>query len=265
MDFGCPECDGKVAPGRWMCRDCEATYLRLLRDVRPTMQALTSLTMKTSHAGARCHGGGDGFAPSPIDWGMERLRSELGEWIQTTASNLKASYGLIPLRQWKRIWTLLVANRNSLLQLPTSHDDYRRLRNIMTLIDHATHPDEGLMLAGQCPDCGTPIMCPKTAKTAKCEYCGDAHDVGTLRTAMNTKISSLHITRTPQGAADWIRQETGTKISRNMIHMRIKRGKLAAHPEGDGYYRFKISDLIALADEAQSHGGADSDGRDMEV
>ena len=265
MDFGCPECGGKVAPGRWMCRDCETKYLRLLRDVRPTMQALTSLTMKTSHAGARCHGGGDGFAPSPIDWGMERLRSELGEWIQTTASNLKASYGLIPLRQWKRIWTLLVANRNSILQLPSVHDDYRSLRHIMMLIDHATHPGEDMMLAGQCPDCHMPIMCPKGAKTAKCACCDTEQDAETLHTAMTAKIGNLHITSTPQGAADWIRRETGIKISRNLIHMRIKRGKLAAHPEGDGYYQFKISDLIALADEAQSHGGADSDGRDMEV
>lgn len=252
MDFGCPECGGKVAPGRWMCHDCEATYLRLLRDVRPTMQALTSLTMKTSHAGVRNHGGGDGFAPSPIDWGMERLRSELGEWIQTTASNLKASYGLIPLRQWKRIWTLLVANRNSLLQLPSVHDDYRSLRRIMTLIDHATHPGEDMMLAGQCPDCHMPIMCPKGAKTAKCACCDTEQDVETLHTAMTAKIGSLHITSTPQGAADWIRQETGIKISRNLIRMRIKRGTLAARPEGDGYYQFKISDLIALAAEAES-------------
>lgn len=249
MDFGCPECGGKVAPGRWMCHGCETKYLRLLRDVRPTMQALTSLAMKTSHAGARCHGGGDGFAPSPIDWGMERLRSELGEWLQTTASNLKASYGLIPLRQWKRIWTMLVANRNSLLQLPSVHDDYRNLNRIMILIDHATHPGEDMMLAGQCPDCHMPIMCPKGAKTAKCAYCGAEHDVETLHNAMDAKIGGLHITRTPQGAADWIRQETGIKISRNLIRMRVKRGTLTARPEGDGYYRFKISDLIALANE----------------
>lgn len=235
-----------------MCHGCETKYLRLLRDVRPTMQALTSLAMKTSHAGARCHGGRDGFAPSPIDWGMERLRSELGEWLQTTASNLKASYGLIPLRQWKRIWTLLVANRNSLLQLPTVHDDYRNLSHVMTLIDRTTHPGEGLTLAGQCPGCRMPIMCRETAKNAKCAYCGAEHDVETLHNAMDAKIGNLHITRTPQGAADWIRQETGIKISRNLIRMRIKRGTLAARPEGDGYYQFKISDLIALAAEAES-------------
>lgn len=264
MDFGCPECGGKVAPGRWMCRDCETKYLRLLRDVRPTMQALTSLAMKTSHAGARGHGGGDGFAPSPIDWGMERLRSELGEWLQTTASNLNASYGLIPLRQWKRIWTLLVANRNSLLQLPTVHDDYRSLSHMMTLIDHATHPGEGMTLAGQCPDCHMPVMCPKTAKTAKCTYCGAGYDVETLRNAMNVKIGNLHITSTPQGAADWIRQETGIKISRNLIHMRIKRDTLKARPEGDGYYQFKISDLIQLANETQFHGRTVSDDRGVE-
>ena len=69
---------------------------------------------------------------------------------------------------------------------------------------------------------------------------------------MTAKIGNLHITSTPQGAADWIRQETGIKISRNLIRMRIKRGTLTARPEGDGYYRFKISDLIALAAEAGS-------------
>lgn len=249
MDFGCPECGGKVAQGRWMCHDCEATYLRLLRDVRPTMQALTSLTMKTSHAGVRNHGGGDGFAPSPIDWGMERLRSELGEWLQTTASNLKTSYGLIPLRQWKRIWTLLVANRNSLLQLPSVHDDYRSLRHIMMLIDHATHPGEDMMLAGQCPDCHMPIMCPKGAKTAKCAYCGADQDVETLHKAMNSRIGNLHVTTTPTGASEWIKNEYGITVKRTTIAMRIKRGQLHATPLGDGYYEFPIRELAALADE----------------
>lgn len=251
MDFGCPECGGKVAPGRWMCHDCETKYLRLLRDVRPTMQALTSLAMKTSHAGPRNHGGGDGFAPSPIDWGMERLRSELGEWLQTTASNLKASYGLIPLRQWKRIWTILVANRNSLLQLPTVHDDYGSLRRIMMLIDHATHPGEDMMLAGQCQDCHMPIMCRKTTKTVKCAYCGTEQDVEALRCDMNTKIGRLHITTTPAGAAKWIKDQTGITVKRNTILKRIKRGTMNAQPQGDGYYSFPINELIDIANSKQ--------------
>ena len=252
MDFGCPECGGKVAPGRWMCRDCETKYLRLLRDVRPTVQALTSLAMKTSHVGQRDHGGGDGFAPSPINWTMADLRNELVGWLQDTAMHLKPSYGRIPSRQWKLLWTKLVANRTTLLQLPSAVSDYRSLRHTMTLIDRTTHPGEGLTLAGQCPDCRMPVMCPKTAKTAKCAYCDTEQDVETLHTAMTAKIGNLHITSTPQGAADWIRQETGIKISRNLIRMRIKRGTLAARPEGDGCYQFKISDLIALAAEAGS-------------
>lgn len=254
MDFGCPECDGKVAPGRWMCRDCETKYLRLLRDVRPTMQALTSLTMKTSHAGPRCHGGGDGFAPSPIDWGMERLRSELGEWIQTTASNLKASYGLIPLRQWKRIWTLLVANRNSLLQLPSVHDDYRSLRHIMTLIDHATHPGEDMMLAGVCPDCHMPIMCPKTAKTAKCAYCGNVRDIESLESAMKSRLEKIHVTTTPSGAAEWVKENFGISITRKDVNNWRIRGKLHVTDIGDGYHEYICSELVELAMQRSENG-----------
>ena len=249
MDFGCPECGGKVAPGRWMCHDCETRYLRLLRDVRPTVQALTSLAMKTSHVGPRDHGGGDGFAPLPINWTMADHRNELVGWLQDTAMHLKPSYGCIPSRQWKLIWTKLVANRTTLLQLPSAVSDYHSLRHTMTLIDRATHPGEDMMLAGQCARCRMPVMCPKTAKTAKCAYCDAENDVETLHKAMNSRIGSLHVTTTPTGASGWIKNEYGITVKRTTIAMRIKRGQLHATPLGDGYYEFPIRELAALADE----------------
>lgn len=247
--IGCPECGGRVAPGRWMCHECERRYLTLLRDVRPTMQALNSLAMKTARTGDRARGGGDGFAPSPIDWGMERLHTELAEWIRGTASHVREKWGSVPLRQWRLLWDRLVANRNTLVQLPEAPDDYRRLRGIMTAFDRASHPGEDMRLAGLCIRCGGPVMCRKDDETAECPACGAVSDVGELGDRIMDRWRRMHVTRTPTGAARWIAEETDVRVSRDVVRLRIKRGTLPAVPVGDGYYEFVLGDLLDIAEE----------------
>lgn len=247
--IGCPECGGRIKTGRWMCCDCERKYLTLLRDVRPTMQALNSLAMKTARTDAREIGGSRGFAPSPIDWSMERLHSELAEWIRETASHVKESWGNVPLRQWRFLWTRLAANRNTLLQLSETPEDYARLKRLMQVIDRAVHPAEGMKLAGQCHECGTPLMTASDEPVITCHICGEANNVDEIHGRMLCILAGWHVTKTPQGASEWIRENTGVTISRNLIRMRIKRGTLSVRPEGDGYYRFRVKDLLALADE----------------
>lgn len=247
MDFGCPECGGRVSPGRWMCHGCEIKYLRLLRDVRPTVQALTSLAMKTSRVGSRERGGGTGFAPSPIDWTMADLRDELIGLLQDTAMHLNPSYGRIPSRRWRLIWTKLMANRTTLLQLPTAVSDYRSLRHTMTLIDRTTRPGEGVTLAGQCPVCRMPIMCPKGAKTAKCAHCGNVPDVESLKSAMTARLEKIHVTTTPAGAAKWVKENFGITITRKDVNNWRIRGKLHATDAGDGYHEYNCSELVTLA------------------
>lgn len=253
--IGCPECGGRVAPGRWMCHECERRYLTLLRDVRPTMQALNSLAMKTARVGGRERGGGSGFAPSPIDWGMERLHTELAEWIRDTASHVRESWGSVPLRQWRLLWTRLVTNRTTLLQVPEAPEDHARLKRLMHAIDRTMHPGEDARLAGQCRACGTPLMATRDEHAITCPMCGETNDTDETHDRMLHALAGYYTTTTPQGAADWIRENTGVKISRNLIRMRVKRGTLAAHPEGDGYYRFPIAELLALAGEVEARAG----------
>lgn len=249
VNIGCPECGGSVAPGRWLCRDCEKDYQRLLRDVRPTMQALTSLTMKTARTTRRQGGGVGAFAPSPIDWGWERLRTTLAEWIRDTASHISPRYATVPLRQWRVLWDHLVANRSALLQCVEAPDDYRRLKRLERTVDHAMHPDEGMAFAGLCESCGSPIMCRLDMVEVECEACGTVNHTGRLRDKVKARLHGMHVTTTPQGAVRWLMDNLGIRVSRDTIRKRIKTGTLPAKPCGGGYYELSLGDLIDLADE----------------
>lgn len=258
MDFGCPNDGSRVAPGRWLCGDCERAYLRLLRDLDGQLKALRSVALRQVRIGAREHAPSNGFAPSPIDWDAQELFEQSCEWMRGVCARLKPEWAKVPLRQWRGLWNRLVANRSTLLTLEDAPEDYAALRELSDRIERRLAPMPELVLWGHCPACDADVMAPRDAKWADCKECGAQLNLAEIRVAYldaaaRTELGGaaregLHITRTQSGAAEWLSETTGRRFSAQQLAMWRRRGKLpSCRSVGGGYWEWSVRELLACA------------------
>ena len=263
---GCPNDGNKVAPGRWLCGECERDYLRRLRGLNRQLEALNSVAMKQARIGAPEHHPSNGFAPSPIDWDAQELMDEAIEWMKITLSGLKEQWVRIPSRQWRLMWNRITANRTTLLTLDTAPYDYMNLVRISDRIERRLTPPVEERLVGVCPECakqcdetGEPIRQPIMGQPgqiyADCPRCGAELQLIAVRrdyldAAARTELgeaasSGMHITRTNQGAADWLTETTGRRFTADQIRNWRRRRKLPSCKRvNDGYWEWSVSELL---------------------
>lgn len=63
-------------------------------------------------------------------------------------------------------------------------------------------------------------------------------------------LARYHLTRTPAGLAQWLRDEYGYQVSRKTITDWIRHGRLPSAkpvPGNDGYWEFSITEVLPLA------------------
>ena len=77
--------------------------------------------------------------------------------------------------------------------------------------------------------------------------CGDPVNVAELREQSQAEAESIHLTKTPAGMSEWLRENYGYEVSRKTITDALRRGKLpSSKPVENGYWEFNIRDSTIL-------------------
>lgn len=233
----------------YMCSECQTDLLTLFSHLPADIDALQAIADKTAHIGNREHGAKAPFPASPVNWDADTHLHNLKTWLQTTDSDISAGRGLQGPEHWQWHWNNINADRNEWLRLastPSRYDQLKQLtRHTNRILAHDTY-----QFAGTCTNCGKPVYAPASRSEAYCR-CGNIINVESNRAIARSQLMQMHLTTTPAGAAQWVKDQTGIDVKRNTILKRIKRGTMHAQPQGDGYYRFPINELIAIANSKQ--------------
>lgn len=232
-----------------MCGECEADYLRLIRRIPETIDALQALADKQVTIGATEHGGNRAFAPLPLNETALRLADSLRNWLQLADSDLSAIRGLKGPDHWQWHWRNLTVTPSEISTIPVAPQRYDTLKQLTSKALRLLTPRETLEFAGNCPQCGQPIYVSANHDTAECRQCGNIINVDANRAIARDQLMKMHLTTTPAGAAQWIKDQTGITITRKAILMRIRRGTIHATPLEDGYYQIPIDDLLSMTEE----------------
>ena len=254
--IGCPNDGNTVTPGRWLCKTCEQDYVRQLGSLGTSLPALADVAWKQARIGKTEHHPSTGFPPSPIDWDAQELMDEAVQWMRMMAGRLEPRWEHV--QRWRRLWNLLASRRTTLLTLDTAPTDYENLIHIMDRIERGLTSKPENILWGHCLACGARVMAPRGAKWADCTECGVSMRLAEIRVAYldeaaRTELgaaaqSGMHITRTNQGAADWLTETTGHRFRAQQVANWRSRGKLPSCKRlKDGYWEWSVGELLTCA------------------
>lgn len=69
-----------------------------------------------------------------------------------------------------------------------------------------------------------------------------------LREQSRDKADAIHLTKTPAGMSQWLKENYGYEVSRKAITDALRRGKLpSSKPVEGGYWEFNIREIVAFA------------------
>ncbi|MBT1171730.1 hypothetical protein JS536_11485 [Bifidobacterium sp. SO4] len=98
-----------------------------------------------------------------------------------------------------------------------------------------------------CPDCGRDVLAGKGELLWRCR-CGRVVNIPLLREETRERVEGVHLTRTPAGLAEWLRENYGYRVSRKQVTDWLRRGKLpSSKPVEDGYWEFNVREVLTLA------------------
>lgn len=232
-----------------MCPECETDYLRLVRRIHDTIKALQALAEKQVTIGVTERGGNRAFAPLPLNETALRLADSFKNWLQLADSDLSAVRGLKGPDHWQWHWHNITVTPSEIAGIPVAPQRYDTLKQLTSKACKLLTPRETLEFAGNCPQCGQPIYTSASHDSAECRECGNIINVDANRAIARDQLMKMHLTTTPAGAAQWIKDQTGVTITRKAILMRIRRGTIHATPLEDGYYQIPIDDLLSMTEE----------------
>lgn len=185
-----------------------------------------------------------GAAPAPINLHAQDMLDQIEDGLQ----DMWNETGVESRPRWQ---TLL---RDSPRRLP---DLCRASRSghWLTWLIHTCERIEPLVdrrprtrrIIGVCPECGREVMASKGESLLLCK-CGNPINVQQLREQSRDKAESIHLTKTPAGMSQWLKDNYGYEVSRKQISNWLNRGKLpSSKPVDDGYWEFNIREILALA------------------
>lgn len=236
-----------------MCPECETDYLRLIRRIPETIDALQALADKQVTIGVTERGGNRAFAPLPLNETALRLVDAFKSWLQLADSDLSAVRGLKGPDHWQWHWQNITVTPSETATILVAPQRYDHLKQLVRKSNRLLTPRETLEFAGNCPQCGQPIYASASRDTAECRQCGNIINVDANRAIARDQLMQMHLTTTPAGAAQWIKDQTGVTITRKAILMRIRRGTIHATPLEDGYYQIPVADLVDMAEKEASN------------
>ena len=246
----CQSCGAQVRDGWTLCGSCRKTYARTLHHLRVNLHQLHQIAMRRvrldDHAGlAR-----PAFPSTPISLTMFDLELTARSRIQDTA----ATIGL-----WgdgDRLITRMQSRMTDLCRTRSAGRDMHTMIRLADRVAAACERPHALPFCGVCPDCHHDVEADPGTLIVRCE-CGRIIDAQAMRETTMAAYRLQHITRTPAQAAQWIRENTGITVPRNLVSQWIRRGRVDAVRLEDGYYRFGIGSLL---DQTVRHAESLSDG-----
>ena len=259
----CQHCGSQQVEAPWtLCRDCRRVYAKTLHRLRHDMMLLQQVSLHAYKLGEPGAGGKPqgGAAPAPINLHAQDMLDQTEDGLQ----DMWNETGVESRPRWQALL------RDAPRRLP---DLCRasRSRHWLTWLIHACERIEPLIdrrprtrrIIGVCPECGREVLAAKgetllaakgeTLLAAKGETlllckCGNPINVAELREQSQAKAETIHLTKTPAGMSQWLRENYGYEVSRKVIIMWIRRGKLpSSKPVEDGYYEFSIREIVSMA------------------
>lgn len=234
-----------------MCPECEADYLRLVRRIPDTVEALQALAEKQVTIGATERGGNRAFAPLPLNETALRLADSLKSWLQLADSDLSAVRGLKGPDHWQWHWQNITVTPSEAATIPVAPQRYDTLKQLTSKACKLLTPRETLEFAGNCPQCGQPIYASPQHDTAECRQCGNIINVDANRAIARGQVERMVVTCKPSEATKVIKERTGLTVTTKDLDNWRRRGKLHTEDLGDGYHRYRIGELLELSEKAK--------------
>ena len=249
----CQYCGSQQVEKPWtLCQDCRRQYAKTLHQLRRNMQLLQRVAWHEYKLGEPGAGGKPqgGAAPAPINLHAQDMLDQTEDGLQ----DMWNETGVENRPRWQ---TLL---RDAPRRLP---DLCRASRSghWLTWLTHACERIEPLIdrrprsrrIIGVCPECGREVTAAKGETLRLCK-CGAVIDVAELREQSRDKAEAIHLTKTPAGMSEWLRENYGYEVSRKTITDALRRGKLpSSKPIEDGYWEFNIREIVAFAVSKTRH------------
>lgn len=243
----CQYCGSQQVEKPWtLCRNCRRQYAKTLHSLRHNMQLLQRVArheykLTEPGSGGKPQGG---EAPAPVNMHAIDLLDEAESLLQDAWYDAGAVWSdrwqrLIPRMQSHLAWLCQATHAGRFLR-----QLIRMNQRIMPLVDRRPRTRR---IIGVCPECGREVMASKGESLLLCK-CGNPINVAELREQSQAKAESIHLTKTPAGMSQWLKDNYGYEVSRKVIIMWIRRGKLpSSKPVEDGYYEFSIREIVSMA------------------
>lgn len=244
----CPNCQTRTTNGKPLCPACEREYLTTIRRIRPTLQNLRQLAERQVRIGDTQKGGGNAFAPSPINWTAQDCYDDIIDWMRNTIAGIDIKWALTPSRQWRRLWAKLLSERNTLLQQPTTADGMHDLTRLMQKADRLLTPADQTIIIGTCPTCDECAQTTHDATHWTCPNCQTTWQTSDIRKQAITRLHQLEYTGTPTMCSKYLATTFGIHINPATIRSWLRRGTLTqTTPTGKNTYRFNLGELAEKA------------------
>lgn len=234
-----------------MCPECEADYLRLVRRIPDTVEALQALAEKQVTIGVTERGGNRAFAPLPLNETALGLVDSFKNWLQLADSDLSAVRGLNGPDHWQWHWHNVTVTPSEIAGIPVAPQRYDTLKQLTSKALRLLTPRETLEFAGNCPKCGQPIYASPQHDTAECRQCGNIINVDANRAIARGQVERMVVTCKPSEATKVIKERTGLTVTTKDLDNWRRRGKLHTEDLGDGYHRYRIGELLELSEKAK--------------
>ena len=243
----CQYCGSRQVEAPWtLCRDCRRVYAKTLHRLRRDMMLLQQVSRHAYKLGEPGAGGKPqgGAAPAPINLHAQDMLDQIEDGLQDmwneTGVESRPRWQTLLMDSPRRLPDLCRASRSGPWLTWLIHTCER----IEPLVDRRPRTRRTI---GVCPECGREVMAAKGESLLLCK-CGNPINVVELREQSRDKAEAIHLTKTPAGMSQWLKDNYGYEVSRKVIIMWIRRGKLpSSKPIEDGYYEFSIREIVSMA------------------
>lgn len=241
------------------------TLLWLERIGMPTLQQIAYRQASMGETSPR-HGN-RAYAATPLDIDARQTYIDAETTLQRLAGQARTKpYGWQAdgtprtLLAWNRLIPIMAAHIERIL-------NPRPREAMQTLADTARHVSERIerpeerRLIGICTECEanyieidanggarprrTPIYAADGQRWAVCPYCAAFLDLANVRASYLKPIDSLHITRKRAGAARWLSDVSGRRVTGKMLDNWRQAGRLHPRRVDGQYWEWDIRELLA--------------------
>ena len=234
----------KQAAANMLCPNCREDYWMLIRHLgHVQLPTLRSIMLKQAHIGTTGHSPNRGSAPLPIDTHAQNLIAESEAWLDEQAGKINATYANLP---WDKAWKRIIANKHTILNMPTTANDYKTLQRIIRRNEQALTPAEDLTIIGTCPQCKKQALAVEGAEEWRCPECGWTGSVQAVKADRDAKLWELEYTGKPSEVARYLRR-FGIRVDGHRINVLLSRHRIRATPtKRSGEYVFNLGELTGL-------------------